>query len=86
MTLLGDKNAARKLARENKVPVVPGSDGLIAGEAEAVRIAHEIGFPVLIIATDWLLGPSRQIVLAGDSGDMRRAIYDLAQGNSPGHA
>ena len=29
MARLGDKNAARKLAREAKVPVVPGSDGLI---------------------------------------------------------
>ena len=29
MALLGDKNAARKLAREANVPVVPGSEGLI---------------------------------------------------------
>ena len=51
MGRLGDKNAARKLAREAKVPVVPGSDGLIDDESEAVRVAHEIGFPVLIKAT-----------------------------------
>ena len=36
MARLGDKNAARKLAREAKVPVVPGSDGLITDEREAV--------------------------------------------------
>ncbi len=51
MSLLGDKNAARRLAREAEVPAVPGSDGLIESEGEAVRIAREIGYPVLIKAT-----------------------------------
>src|SRR5688572_24093201 len=51
MARLGDKNTARALARDAKVPVVPGSDGLIDSEADAVRIAHEIGFPVLIKAS-----------------------------------
>ncbi|MBY0524907.1 MAG: acetyl-CoA carboxylase biotin carboxylase subunit [Gemmataceae bacterium] len=50
MRRLGNKNEARKLAQENKVPVVPGSEGLITTEEEAVRLAHEIGFPVLIKA------------------------------------
>ena len=51
MSQLGDKNEARRIAREAGVPVVPGSEGLIRNEAEAVRLAHEIGFPVLIKAT-----------------------------------
>jgi len=51
MQLLGDKNAARRLAIEANVPVVPGSDGLIEDESEASRVAKEIGFPVLIKAT-----------------------------------
>jgi acetyl-CoA carboxylase biotin carboxylase subunit len=51
MSRLGDKNEARRLAREAGVPVVPGSEGLIRNEAEAVKLAHEIGFPVLIKAT-----------------------------------
>ena len=51
MQKLGDKNTARSLAREAKVPVVPGSDGLIESEAQATEVAHEIGFPVLIKAT-----------------------------------
>jgi acetyl-CoA carboxylase biotin carboxylase subunit len=50
MRRLGNKNEARKLAQQNQVPVVPGSEGLIDTEAEAVRLAHEIGFPVLIKA------------------------------------
>ncbi len=51
MDMLGDKNRARKMAREAQVPVVPGSDGLIEDENEAKRVAEEIGFPVLVKAT-----------------------------------
>lgn len=50
MARVGDKNEARLLAREAKVPVVPGSDGLIESEEEAVKFAREVGFPVLIKA------------------------------------
>ncbi|EAQ81237.1 acetyl-CoA carboxylase biotin carboxylase subunit [Blastopirellula marina] len=51
MLRLGDKNEARKMARAAEVPVVPGSDGLIEDHEEALKTAHEIGFPVLIKAT-----------------------------------
>ncbi len=49
--MLGDKNRARAIARESSVPVVPAAVGLLESEGEAVQIAHEIGFPVLIKAT-----------------------------------
>ncbi len=51
MLALGDKNTAKTMAREAQVPVVPGSAGLIEDDNEAVRVASEIGFPVLIKAT-----------------------------------
>lgn len=51
MEKLGDKNTARSIAIASGVPVVPGSDGLIDDDDEAVRIAAEIGYPVLIKAT-----------------------------------
>jgi len=51
MDMLGDKNQARKLAKSAKVPVVPGSEGLIETEEEALKVAHEFGYPVLIKAT-----------------------------------
>jgi acetyl-CoA carboxylase, biotin carboxylase subunit len=67
MEALGDKNTARSMARKANVPVVPGSAGLITDDSEAVKIAHEIGFPVLIKAT------------AGGGGKgMRVAGNDLA--------
>ncbi|MGE0378177.1 MAG: acetyl-CoA carboxylase biotin carboxylase subunit [Planctomycetaceae bacterium] len=51
MAKLGDKVAARRLAVAAKVPCVPGSEGLIANETEALRVAEQIGYPVLIKAT-----------------------------------
>jgi acetyl-CoA carboxylase biotin carboxylase subunit len=50
MRRLGNKNEARKLAVKAKVPVVPGSDGLITDEGQALRVAHDMGYPVLIKA------------------------------------
>lgn len=50
MRRLGNKNEARKLAQEAGVPVVPGSEGLVQTDAEALRLAHTLGFPVLIKA------------------------------------
>ena len=51
MARVGDKVSARELAISAKVPVVPGSDGLITDEAAAVAVANKIGYPVLIKAT-----------------------------------
>lgn len=50
MRRLGNKNEARKLAQQAGVPVVPGSEGLLTDDGDALRLAHEIGFPVLIKA------------------------------------
>jgi len=48
---LGDKVTARGVAVAAKVPVVPGSEGLVESDDEAVEIAEKIGYPVLIKAT-----------------------------------
>ena len=50
MRLLGDKVEARRLARKVKVPVVPGSEGVVPNEAEALKLANQIGYPVIIKA------------------------------------
>src|SRR5215212_2574930 len=50
MALLGDKVECKKLAKKAKVPTVPGSDGAVDDERVALRIAEEIGYPVIIKA------------------------------------
>ncbi len=50
MRALGNKNEARKLAKKAGVPVVPGSEGLIDNDADALKLAREMGYPVLIKA------------------------------------
>ena len=51
MQQLGDKVTARTIASAAKVYTVPGSEGLIENEAEALQVAEEIGYPVLVKAT-----------------------------------
>ncbi|KAH9314693.1 hypothetical protein KI387_023320 [Taxus chinensis] len=48
---MGDKATARETMKKAGVPTVPGSDGLIESTEEAIRLADEIGFPVMIKAT-----------------------------------
>jgi acetyl-CoA carboxylase biotin carboxylase subunit len=50
MASVGDKVECKRLARKAKVPTVPGSDGAIEEEGEALSLAREIGYPVLIKA------------------------------------
>src|SRR5579864_4172885 len=67
MEKLGDKVSAKEVARAAKVPLVPGSDGLVTSETDALAIANKIGYPVLIKAT------------AGGGGKgMRVAMNDVA--------
>ena len=47
---MGDKAVARETMRAAGVPVVPGSDGIVEDEGEALALAREIGFPVMIKA------------------------------------
>ncbi|MFC2948209.1 acetyl-CoA carboxylase biotin carboxylase subunit [Virgibacillus sediminis] len=48
---MGIKDVARETMKKANVPIVPGSDGIVDGEDEAVAIAEEIGYPVIIKAT-----------------------------------
>lgn len=48
--VMGDKIEAKRTARRLGIPCVPGSDGGVTEDAEALRIAREIGFPVIIKA------------------------------------
>jgi acetyl-CoA carboxylase biotin carboxylase subunit len=48
--IMGDKIAAKDTARRLGIPVVPGSDGAIKNEGQAIKAAKDMGFPVLIKA------------------------------------
>lgn len=51
ITKMGDKAVAKQTMKDANVPVIPGSDGLIQDLDEAVMIARQIGYPVIIKAT-----------------------------------
>jgi acetyl-CoA carboxylase biotin carboxylase subunit len=48
---MGDKNSARATAKKAGMPVTPGSEGIVESEKDAMRVAREIGYPVMIKAT-----------------------------------
>src|ERR671921_1648338 len=68
---LGDKSAARRLAKEADVPVVPGSENVSSAD-EAVATAEEIGYPVMIKAAAG--GGGRGIRVAEDEEGLRESV------------
>ncbi|MHC4414495.1 MAG: acetyl-CoA carboxylase biotin carboxylase subunit [Planctomycetota bacterium] len=48
MSLLGDKLSSRRMARETRTPISPGSEKAIESEDEAVKLASQIGYPVIV--------------------------------------
>jgi acetyl-CoA carboxylase biotin carboxylase subunit len=49
--MMGEKEKARQAMKRSGVPILPGSDGVIANEAEALEWARQIGFPVIVKAS-----------------------------------
>lgn len=47
---MGDKALARETVSKEGVPIIPGSDGPLENEKEALRVAKKIGFPVIVKA------------------------------------
>jgi acetyl-CoA carboxylase biotin carboxylase subunit len=48
--LMGDKIAAKRTAKQLGIPVVPGSDGDVGSDAEACRLARDVGYPLMLKA------------------------------------
>jgi len=76
MQMLGDKNDARALANKAKVPVVPGSDGLVSDDKEALKVARQIGYPVLIKATAG--GGGKGMRVATDDASLKTGLQQAA--------
>ena len=65
--LLGDKARARRAMKKAGVPILPGSDGPVDSEEKALKIARELGLPVIIKA------------VAGGGGRGMRVIRDIKE-------
>jgi acetyl-CoA carboxylase biotin carboxylase subunit len=70
--MMGDKIQAKETAEKLGIPVVPGSRGAIREDVDAMRIAAEIGYPVLIKAAAG--GGGRGMKVAETEADLSRAL------------
>lgn len=77
ITRMGDKAVAKQTMKEAKVPVIPGSDGLIEDLDEAVMVARDIGYPVIIKATAG--GGGKGIRIAEDEASLVKQITTAQQ-------
>jgi acetyl-CoA carboxylase biotin carboxylase subunit len=66
MSVMGDKLAARRKMRAAGVPVVPGTDEAVTDPEEAISIADEIGYPVLLKAAAGGGGKGMRVVREAD--------------------
>jgi|OpeIllAssembly_1097287.scaffolds.fasta_scaffold25247_1 acetyl-CoA carboxylase biotin carboxylase subunit len=69
--LMGDKARARRAMKKAGVPVLPGSEGTLESEDQALKVAAEIGYPVLIKATAG--GGGRGMRVVRSAPEMSRA-------------
>ncbi len=70
--IMGDKIQAKETAERLGIPVVPGSKGAVGNDAEASRIADEVGYPVLVKAAAG--GGGRGMKVAATADDLPRAL------------
>jgi acetyl-CoA carboxylase biotin carboxylase subunit len=64
--LMGDKARARRAMKKAGVPVLPGSDGPVQGDEQAIKVARELGYPVIIKAVAGGGGRGMRVVRAAD--------------------
>jgi acetyl-CoA carboxylase biotin carboxylase subunit len=72
--MMGDKITARSVAMELGIPVVPGSDGEVTNDVEAIELAGEIGYPVIIKATAGGGGKGMQVAHEADEMAAKLAL------------
>ena len=74
--LLGNKSKAKETMKKAGVPVVPGSDGLLSSKKQAIELAEQIKYPVMLKASAG--GGGRGIRVAYNQKELERE-YDLVR-------
>ncbi|OLN23323.1 acetyl-CoA carboxylase biotin carboxylase subunit [Domibacillus antri] len=72
ITQMGTKDVARDTMEKAGVPIVPGSDGIIKDVEDGLKIAEQIGYPVIIKATAG--GGGKGIRVARDPGELEKGV------------
>jgi acetyl-CoA carboxylase biotin carboxylase subunit len=72
--IMGDKIEAKRTAKSLGIPCVPGSEGGITDDEEAMKVAREIGYPVLVKAASG--GGGRGMKVARTEGDLSNALQN----------
>ncbi|MEX2462002.1 MAG: acetyl-CoA carboxylase biotin carboxylase subunit [Paenibacillaceae bacterium] len=74
---MGDKSVAKTTMQAANVPIIPGSDGLVEGMEDALSIARDIGYPIIIKATAG--GGGKGIRIAEDEESLIQQITSAQQ-------
>lgn len=74
---MGDKSVAKQTMKDAGVPVIPGSDGLVEDLEDALMIARDIGYPVIIKATAG--GGGKGIRIAEDEASLVKQMSQAQQ-------
>lgn len=74
ITQMGDKSYAKDTMKKAGVPIIPGSDGVVSNVNQALALAEEIGYPVILKAS------------AGGGGRGMRVVRDASSMNNSFHA
>jgi acetyl-CoA carboxylase, biotin carboxylase subunit len=74
--LMGEKEKARMAMKKAKVPILPGSEGVVQGEGEALEWAKTVGYPVILKASAGGGGRGMRVIR---SKDELPALFQAAQ-------
>ncbi|MGA9977302.1 MAG: acetyl-CoA carboxylase biotin carboxylase subunit [Candidatus Sulfotelmatobacter sp.] len=81
MRLMGEKEKARAAMKRAGVPILPGSDGIVATDGEAIEWARQVGFPVIVKASAGGGGRGMRIVRTEEE---LPALFKAAQAEAAG--
>ncbi|MCG8432714.1 MAG: ATP-grasp domain-containing protein, partial [Gammaproteobacteria bacterium] len=75
LRIMADKAEARRVMASHGVPILPGSEGPVSGLEEALRVADEVGYPVMLKAAHG--GGGRGILIANSRAELNRGFNEI---------